>query len=230
MGGCSYVPGTYEDRYKSPTGKTKISRIRYTRYQRSGTTNQRHHLGTGVTFFLPRPHLTKTLLIILIYPLPLHFLCSLAFRVKVDGFGLDALGVVADVCCWFLLHLGLLMFFLHIMFFTPGCFSTYTHPPTLQGFCAEANRFTRKSWWVVGGGWCWLDVQRFPLRKWLHLATQVWATTCCLLIWFITQSGTCTLRPPRLLCCFLLHRQQISSDITSSPLSLTAKKHKLRKD
>ena len=41
---------------------------------------------------------------------------------------------------------------------------------------------------------------------------------------FITQSGSCTLWPPRLLCCFPLHRRQISSDMTSSPLSSTATK------
>ena len=47
----------------------------------------------------------------------------------------------------------------------------------------------------------------------------------CLLNLFITQSGSCKLRPPRLLlCCFPLHRRQTSSDITSSPLSSTATK------
>ena len=42
----------------------------------------------------------------------------------------------------------------------------------------------------------------------------------------IKQSGSCTLRPLRLLyCCFPLNRQQIiSSDITSSPLFATATK------
>ena len=39
----------------------------------------------------------------------------------------------------------------------------------------------------------------------------------------INESGSCTLRPTRLLaCCFPLHRRQISSDITCSPLSSTA--------
>ena len=27
----------------------------------------------------------------------------------------------------------------------------HTPPPTLQGFCAGAHRFTLKFWWVVGG-------------------------------------------------------------------------------
>ena len=41
----------------------------------------------------------------------------------------------------------------------------------------------------------------------------------------IKESGSCTLRPPRLfLCCFPLHRRQTSSDITSSALSSTATK------
>ena len=26
---------------------------------------------------------------------------------------------------------------------------TYTHPPTLQGFCADTHRFTLKCWWIV---------------------------------------------------------------------------------
>ena len=39
----------------------------------------------------------------------------------------------------------------------------------------------------------------------------------------INQSGSCTLRPLRLLyCCFPLNRRQITSDITSSPLFATA--------
>ena len=42
--------------------KAKRSRIRYTRYQRPGTTNHPHHLGTDVTFFLPRPQDLKTLI------------------------------------------------------------------------------------------------------------------------------------------------------------------------
>ena len=46
------------------------------------------------------------------------------------------------------------------------------------------------------------------------------------MILFTTPSGSCTLRPPRLLlCCFPLHRRQISSDITYSLLSSTATKN-----
>ena len=48
---------------------------------------------------------------------------------------------------------------------------------------------------------------------------------CCLLILLITQSGSWTLRPPRLLLsCFPLFRRHILSDITYSPLSSTATK------
>ena len=63
-----------------------------------------------------------------------------------------------------------------------------------------------------------------PYESDFILVTQVRATICCLLILFITQSGS-TRRPPcLLLCCFPLHRRQISSDITSSALSSTATK------
>ena len=47
---------------------------------------------------------------------------------------------------------------------------------------------------------------------------------CYFLILFKTQSGSCTLWPPRLVSCFPLFRRQISPEITSSPLSLTATK------
>jgi len=101
---------------------------------------------------------------------------------------------------------------------------TYTHPLTLQGFCADAHRFTPKYWWVVGGVG-WTTFRDSPYESDFILVTQVRAIICCLLILFITQSGSCTYRPPRLLlCCFPLHRRQISSDITSSPLSSTATK------
>ena len=99
----------------------------------------------------------------------------------------------------------------------------YTHLPTLQGFYADANSFTLKRWWVVGGvGWTTRDS---PYGSDYILVTQVRAIIWCLLILFMTLSGSCTLRPPRLhLCCFPLHRRQISSDTTYSPLSSTATK------
>ena len=55
-------------------------------------------------------------------------------------------------------------------------------------------------------------------------STDVYVHTCleeeCRII---NQSGSCTLRPLRLLyCCFPLNRRQISSDVTSSPLFATA--------
>ena len=93
---------------------------------------------------------------------------------------------------------------------------TYIHPPTLRGFCAEAHRFTLKCWWLVGGV-SWTTFRDFPYESDFIVATQVRAVICCLLILFITQSGSCTPRPARLLLCYFpLHRRQISSDVTSS--------------
>ena len=95
---------------------------------------------------------------------------------------------------------------------------------TLRGFCADAHRFILKCWWVVGGGG-WTTFRDSPYESYFILVTQVRAIICCFLILFITQSGSCALRPPRLfLCCFPLYRRQISLDITSSPLSSTATK------
>ena len=94
------VADTYARRdINSLQKNNKISRIRYTGYQRPGTTNDPDHLGTDVTFVLPRPqHFTKILLINIVYPPPVHSDYYLAFRVMVAIFCLFALGVVADVC------------------------------------------------------------------------------------------------------------------------------------
>ena len=91
---------------------------------------------------------------------------------------------------------------------------TYTHSPTLQGFFADAHRFKLKCWVVGGVGWT--TVRDSPCESDLILVIQVRVIINCLLILFITQSGSCTLRRPRLLCCFPLHRRQNSSDIMSS--------------
>ena len=126
-------------------------------------------------------------------------------------------------CCWFFLCTWYL---LRGIFFSLGDPHppTYTHPPTLQGFCADAHIFTLKCWWVVGSVG-WTTFRDSPYESDFILVTQVRVITWCLLILFITQSGSCTLRPPRLLlCCFPLRRRQISSDITFSPLSATATK------
>ena len=67
-------------------------------------------VGTDVTVFLPRPqHLTKTLLINIIYSLPSFwlFFYYFAFRVMVDVFCLFAPGVVAYMCCWLFLSFGI---------------------------------------------------------------------------------------------------------------------------
>ena len=85
---------------------------------------------------------------------------SFAFRVMVDGF---CLHLVQLLMCAVVVSFiwGCCLFFCTYLLFTPGCchFSlgdphqpTYTHPPTLQGFCADAHRFVLKCWWVVSGG------------------------------------------------------------------------------
>ena len=139
-----------------------MSRIRCTRYQRPGTTNHPHHLGTDVTFFLPRSHLKKTL-INTWYNIPppsiliilLHFMvfvctwCSWCVLLIFFSFGLD--DFFTRWCAWYLLR------FCHLV----------TGTPTLQGFCADAHHFTTEM--LVGGGWCWLDdIEIFPLQKWVH--------------------------------------------------------------
>ena len=136
--------------------KTKISRIRYTRYQRPGTTNHPHHLQSDMMFSLSLlQHLKKTLINI-VYPHP-SFGLFFAFRVMAD-FCLQLVQLLMCNVDYFF-HLGLLIFFCTcnllrgIVFFTCSHPPTYTHPPTLQGFCADAHRFTLKCWWVVGVGW-----------------------------------------------------------------------------
>ena len=62
------------------------------------------------------------------------------------------------------------------------------------------------------------------------LVIHVEAMICRLLILFITQSASCTVRLPCLLhCCFPSHGWQISLDIASLPLSSTARKTKTSK-
>ena len=136
--------------------------------------------------------------------------------------------------CWCMLltffHLGLLILFCTYLLFTPGYFFldlvTHTHRPILTHSLRKGFELTLiASHWTVGGRWVVLVGQRSETHESdFILVTQVRAIICCLLILFITQSGSCTLRPPRLLCCFELHRWQISSDITSSPPSSTATK------
>ena len=139
MVGCWYVPGTHVERYKLSTDKTKISRIRYTWYQRSGTTNHPHHLGTDVTFSLPRPqHLTKTSLFVnrsTIPPPPSvlitisHFVLWLIFFLFVctwcSCWCVLLIFFIWD-CCW-------LYFFYTYLLFTPGYLVfhlvTHTHRP-----------------------------------------------------------------------------------------------------
>ena len=69
-------------------------------------------------------------------------------------------------------------------------------------------------------------------RNYFHIVLML-VRSCinmvCLSV-FTSNWWSCTFRPPRLLCCFPLHRWQISSDITSAPLSSTATKRKRRKD
>ena len=118
-----------------------------------------------------------------------------------------------------------------VMFFSLGDSRppTCTHPSTLQGVYTDAHRFHHQM--LVDGAECLFDdVQRFPLRKWLHFDDAAKSNSILPFDLFITQSGTCTLRPPPLLFCFLSHRRQMSSDIIFSPVSSTAIKHKVLKD
>ena len=101
---------------------------------------------------------------------------------------------------------------------------THTHRPKPALPLCEGFALMRiASQWNVGGRWVVLVGHRseIPPTSDFILVTQVRALICCL---FITQSGSCTVRPPRLLCCFPFHQQQIPWDTTSSPLSSTATK------
>ena len=140
--------------------KTKISRIRYTtRYQKPGTTNRLHHLGTDVTFFLPQPqHLKKTLINTISPPPPfllffciscygcvylcLHFLVQLLMCVVGNfcSFGVVDFLVFAHIVRTCYLLRGFVFFLL------------VTHAPTFQWFCADTHRFTLRCWWLVALG------------------------------------------------------------------------------
>ena len=126
-------------------------------------------------------------------------------------------------------HLRLFIFFAHVISSYFCLVVTHTHRPIPTHPLGEGFALTHiASHWNVGGWWVVLGGRHseIPTTK----VTSFWwlkvrAIICCLLILFITQSGSCTLRPARLLlCCVPLHRRQILSDTTSSPLSLTATK------
>ena len=153
----------------------------------------------------------------------------------VDDFCLLALGAVADVRCWFFFSFGIFIHYFFcicsviysgVFFFTWWPTSIDLYPPThfARVLRWRAWIHTEMFWWMVGGVG-WTTFRESPYESDFILMTQVRAIICCLLILFITQSGSCTLRPPRLLLCYFpLHRRQISWDITSSPLSSTATK------
>ena len=180
-------------------------------------------------FFLPRPeHLTKTSLIIIIYTPHPPFWLFFCISCYAWWFLFFAPRVVADVCVFFLIW-GL--FLLHILvihsvFFVH--FVTHTRRPILTHPLCKGFSLTRiASHWNVGGWSVALVEQRSeipPAKKVTSLVTQPRALICGLLIFFMTQSGSCTLQPSRLLCCFPSHWRQISSNITSSSLSSTATK------
>ena len=65
---------------------------------------------------------------------------------------------------------------------------TYTHPPTLQGFCTDAHRFTLNCWWLVAGVG-WTTFRDSPYESDFILMTQARAIICCLLIFFIDGQG-----------------------------------------
>ena len=103
--------------------KIYISRITYTRCQRPGTTNHPHHRRNRCDVFSPTttaPH--EDIVNQYIIPPP-SFWLLICIRVMVVDFCLFAPGVDAYVCCWLFFHLGLLLiFFLHILVFTPFFF------------------------------------------------------------------------------------------------------------
>ena len=55
----------------------------------------------------------------------------------------------------------------------------YTHPPTFQGFSADAHCFTLTCWWVVGGV-SWTTFRDSPCENDFILVTQVRAIILCL--------------------------------------------------
>ena len=188
------------------------------------------------TFFLPWPHNTSRRLYFSLGS-PLFWLL---FCISCYGWWF------LFVCSWCICWCVLLLFFIwdccwlllsHIHFIYSGVFvfslgdprqPTYAHLANFQGFCPDAHRFTLKCWWVVGGVG-WTTFRDFPYAS-DFMVIHVRAIICCLLILFLTQSGSCTRRPLRLLiCCFSLHRRLITSDITSSPHSSTATKPKASK-
>ena len=137
------------------------------------------------------------------------------------------------LCLFIFFSFGIVddVIFLHILVYCGVFFFylvTHTHrpiptqPPTLQGFCADAHRFILKCWWAMGVGWT--TFRDSPYESDFILVTQVRAIISCLLVFYLTQYGSCTLRPPRLVCCFPLHRPQIWSELTCSSLSSTATK------
>ena len=92
------------------------------------------------------------------------------FRISWCGWWFFALGVVADMC-WLVSIRGCWLFFLLVIYWGVLCFSlgyprppTYTHPPTLQGFYADAHRFTPKCCWVVSGVG-WMTLSEIPPTK-----------------------------------------------------------------
>ena len=110
--------------------------------------------------------------------------------------------------CWYVLisfHSGLLLlFFAHTCHLVGGIvffhLVAHAHRPIPTHIAIvlrwHASLHTEM---LVGGGWCWLDdVQRFtPRRKWLHFGDPGVSNSMFLLILFISQSGSCTRRPPR---------------------------------
>ena len=163
------------------------------------------------------PHKTSILINSKCLPLHLviifHFVLWLMFFVCLHL--VQLLMCVVNIYFW-----ELLIFFCTYLLITPFFFvlgdphpQIHTNPPTLRGICAAAHRVTPKCWCVVCGV-VWTTFIDPPCDSDFILVTQVRAIMCGLLILFIAQSGSCTLRPPRLfLCCFLSHRRQISSDI-----------------
>ena len=116
--------------------------------------------------------------------------------------------------------------------------SNYKQLPKIRMFSAENSicprRFMRWTWTFAHMFYMYVHPETVPPRGALYFrriylvvrSTYAYVHTCleeeCRII---NQSGSCTLRPLRLLYgCFPLNRRQISSDVTSSPLLATATK------
>ena len=113
--------------------------------------------------------------------------------------------------------------------------SNYKQLPKIRMFSAENSicprRFIRDGPELLHTCSTCMSIPRPFLRGVFFYFRRMYLVVCCTYVYvhtcleeecrIINQSGSCTLRPLRLLCCcFPLNRRQISSDIKSSPSSI----------